>query len=186
MRTPSLASRLCALAVWAVLLTSTAGCGNSGDDTSASGTGDATRLPDTSTVVNVLQTDERFSTLATALDSTGLDSVLAGSGPYTLFAPTNAAFNRLPDGTVPDLLDAENQDRLRSILLYHAIEGRMETQDVSSMTILTTMEGSTVPVSADDGTVRVGNATVVDGDIDTGNGVIHVLDSVLRPPPDGE
>jgi uncharacterized surface protein with fasciclin (FAS1) repeats len=172
--------------VWAVLLLATVGCGDSTDDASSSDADDATRLPDTTTVVNVLQTDERFSTLATALDSTDLDSVLAANGPYTLFAPTNAAFSRLPDGTVPDLLNSENQDRLRSILLYHTIEGRMKTQDVSAMTILTTMEGSTVPVSADDGTVRVGNATVVDGDIDTGNGVIHVLDSVLRPPPDGE
>lgn len=169
-----------------MLLIGTTGCGDASDDTSASESDDTTRLPDTTTVVSALDTDERFSTLATALDSTGLDSVLAQSGPYTLFAPTNAAFNRLPEGTVSDLLDAENQDRLRSILLYHTIEGRMKTQDVSSMTILTTMEGSTVPVSADDGTVRVGNATVIDGDVDTGNGVIHVLDSVLRPPPGDE
>jgi len=143
-----------------------------------------TVLADTTTIASVLQTDDRFTTLATAVDSTGLDSTLAADGPFTLFAPTNDAFDQLPEGTVSDLLDTENQERLRTILLYHVLGEEMRSESVTDVAVLTTMKGSTVPVSADDQTLRVGAATVLDGDIITGNGVIHVIDTVLRPPAD--
>jgi uncharacterized surface protein with fasciclin (FAS1) repeats len=173
--------RLWAGAFALLMIMITAGCGS--DDAPSDDAGDSSTLAaDSSSLVDVIRSDSRFSTLATALDSSGLDSTLAAGGPYTLFAPTNNAFGRLPEGTVPDLLDRENRDRLRTILSHHVVGRRLMSQDVSDMTIIETLEGSTVPVSSDDATLRVGNATVLDADIETANGVIHVVNEVLRPP----
>jgi len=169
---------LIALVIVSITIT---GC-NSPDDDPAPTDDTRTVLADSTTITSVLRTDARFSTLATSLDSTRLDSVLATEGPYTLFAPTNDAFNKLPDGTVSDLLDQENRERLRTILRYHVLPREMKSEDAAGLSMVSTLEGTQIPVSADDATLRAGGATVLDADIVTGNGIIHVIDSVLRPP----
>lgn len=161
------------------------GCSDSSEAPSSSSDSE-TVLADSTTIASVLRTDDRFTTLATAMDSAGLDSTLASGGPYTLFAPTNDAFDKLPEGTVPDLLDRENRERLRTILRHHVISENLRSEDVADLTMITTLEGTQIPVSADDQTLRAGRATVLDADIVTGNGVIHVIDAVLRPPPTEE
>lgn len=157
------------------------GCSSPEDDPAPS-EDPQTVLADSTTITSVLRTDARFSTLATSLDSTGLDSLLAAEGPYTLFAPTNDAFNKLPDGTVSDLLDQENRERLRTILRHHVLARELKSEDAAGLSMLPTLEGTQIPVSADDETLRAGGATVLDADIVTGNGIIHVVDAVLRPP----
>ncbi len=157
------------------------GCEDSTDTPSAAPDSE-TVLADSTTITSVLRTDDRFTTLATAIDSAGLDSTLATGGPYTLLAPTNDAFDNLPEGTVPDLLDRENRERLRAILRHHVIPQQLRSEDAANLTVMTTLEGTQIPVSADDQTLRAGGATVLDADIVTGNGVIHVIDTVLRPP----
>lgn len=169
---------LAALFVCSILVM---GCGDSADEPSTSSDSE-TVLADSTTIATVLRTDDRFTTLATAIDSAGLDSTLASGGPYTLLAPTNDAFDKLPEGTVPDLLDRENRERLRTILRHHVIPQKIRSEDAADLTVMTTLEGTQLPVSVDDQTVRIGGATVLDADIVTGNGVIHVIDSVLRPP----
>jgi uncharacterized surface protein with fasciclin (FAS1) repeats len=135
---------------------------------------------DTMTIRRVLQTDDRFSTLVAALDSVDLDSTLSGDGPYTLFAPPNAAFEALPDGTMQVLL-AERLDRLRTILAHHVVAGRVGAEALADTTVLTTLSGDSLRVHTDT-TLAVGNAPIVDGDIAVDNGLIHVIDQVLRPP----
>lgn len=137
------------------------------------------------TIVDVAVNDGRFTTLVTAVDSTDLVETLSGPGPFTVFAPTDSAFGALPEGTVADLLQPENQDQLRNILLYHVANGRVMAADVVEMDSVETAQGSMLPVTvAEDGTVMVGEATVVATDVEADNGVIHVIDGVLMPPSD--
>lgn len=144
---------------------------------------DGASAPDTTTVSHVLQTDDRFSTLVAALDSTGLDSTLASEGPYTLFAPTNDAFAALPDGTTEALL-GEYQNRLRAILAQHVVEERVDIASVADSQEVTMMSGETLPLRATTDGTTIGEAQVVDGDIEVSNGLIHVIDRVLPPPSD--
>jgi len=157
--------------------------GDGGSDTAASDPEPASvSVPDTASLWSVLQTDDRFTTLATAIDSARLDSQLTAGGPYTLFAPTNTAFEQLPEGTVDALL-TDQQDRLRTILLYHVVDGRRRSTSVSSADTIATLAGSGLPVRRTDTTVVVGaNVPVLAADIETANGLIHVIDGVLRPP----
>lgn len=148
--------------------------------------GGSAAMPDTMSVGALLQTDDRFTTLVTALDSARLDSLLTHGGPYTLFAPTNAAFERLPPGTVEDLL-GERQDRLRTILRYHLVEGRIRSDGVTGPDTLTTLSGHRLPLGRPDTAVVVsGDVSVLAPDIDVANGIVHVVDEVLRPPEDDE
>lgn len=141
----------------------------------------ATPKPDSMTVNRVLRTDDRFSTLVAGLDSTGLDSVLTGSGPYTMFAPPDSAFTALPAGTVP-LLMTEEVSRLRAILAHHVVDGRVPVTALSDSTVLPTLNGDSLRVYAADSSRTVEGATVVDGNVEVANGLIHVIDRVLRPP----
>jgi uncharacterized surface protein with fasciclin (FAS1) repeats len=134
------------------------------------------------TIAEIASNDSRFSTLVTALDSAGLVQTMQEDGPFTVFAPTNAAFNALPDGTVEDLLQPENRERLTAILTYHVVEGANMASDVQGMSSATTLEGSDVSISTSDGSVQVGGATVVQADVEASNGVIHAIDAVLMPP----
>jgi uncharacterized surface protein with fasciclin (FAS1) repeats len=134
------------------------------------------------TIAEIAAGDARFSTLVTALDSAGLVQTLQGDGPFTVFAPTNAAFNALPEGTVQDLLQPENRERLTSILTYHVVEGANMAADVQGMSSAPTVEGNSVSISTSGDSVQVGGATVVQADIEASNGVIHVIDAVLMPP----
>ena len=136
---------------------------------------------DTMTIDHVLRTDDRFSTLVAALDSTGLDSTLRSEGPYTLFAPPNAAFEALPPGTLSTLLN-DRPARLRLVLEQHVVPQRMAVAGRTGTWRVPTLAGDSLRLRVTDTTVTVRNAQVADSDIETANGLIHVVDRVLRPP----
>jgi uncharacterized surface protein with fasciclin (FAS1) repeats len=124
----------------------------------------------------------QFNTLAAALKAAGLVDTLAGEGPFTVFAPTDAAFAKLPAGTVENLLKPENRDTLRSILLYHVAAGEVLAKDVVGLKNAGTVNGQRIDIAADAKGVRLdGSSNVVQTDIVTSNGVIHVIDTVLMP-----
>lgn len=122
-----------------------------------------------------------FKTLAAALTAAGLVQTLKGAGPFTVFAPTDAAFAKLPEGTVESLVKPENKAKLSGILTFHVVSGKVLAADVMKMTSAKTVNGQSAPIVVKDGKVHVGNATVVTADIICDNGVIHVIDSVLMP-----
>src|SRR3954452_19534023 len=122
-----------------------------------------------------------FKTLATALQAAGLVDTLKGPGPFTVFAPTDEAFAKLPAGTVEELLKPENKEKLVAILTYHVVPGKAMAKDVMKMTSAKTVNGKTVTIMDQNGTVMVDNAKVVKADIAASNGVIHVIDSVILP-----
>jgi uncharacterized surface protein with fasciclin (FAS1) repeats len=122
-----------------------------------------------------------FKTLATALQAADLIETLKGAGPFTVFAPTDDAFAKLPAGTVESLLKPENKAKLVKILTYHVVPGKVLAADVVKLTSAKTVEGSEVTIKVTDGKVTVDGATVVKTDILASNGVIHVIDSVIIP-----
>lgn len=122
-----------------------------------------------------------FKTLATALQSAGLVDTLKGKGPFTVFAPTDEAFAKLPAGTVEDLLKPENHEKLVAILTYHVVPGKVMSKDVVKLHEAKTVNGKDVKIMAEGGKVMVDNANVVKTDIACSNGVIHVIDSVILP-----
>ena len=112
----------------------------------------------------------------------GLVGALQGKGPFTVFAPTDEAFAKLPQGTVENLLKPENKDKLVAILTYHVVAGKVMAADVVGLTSATTVLGNDVAIKVDMGNVYINDAQVIITDIETSNGVIHVIDSVLLPP----
>lgn len=122
-----------------------------------------------------------FTTLVAAVKAADLVDTLKGEGPFTVFAPTDEAFAKLPAGTVEDLLKPENKDKLKAILTYHVVPGRVMAADVAGLTSAKTVNGKELKISAADGKVMVDKATVVKTDIACSNGVIHVVDSVMLP-----
>lgn len=122
-----------------------------------------------------------FKTLATALKAAGLVETLKGKGPYTVFAPTDAAFAKLPPGTVETLLKPENKPKLTALLTYHVVAGNVTSAEVVKLTSAKTVNGQSVTVSAAGGKVMIDGATVVKADIAASNGTIHVIDTVLMP-----
>jgi uncharacterized surface protein with fasciclin (FAS1) repeats len=122
-----------------------------------------------------------FKTLAAALQAAGLVDTLKGAGPFTVFAPTDAAFAKLPAGTVQDLLKPENKQKLIAILTYHVVPGDVTSTQVVKLTEAKTVEGQDVKISTKNGKVMINNADVVTADIQCSNGVIHVIDQVLIP-----
>ena len=122
-----------------------------------------------------------FKTLAKALQAADLVETLKGKGPYTVFAPTDEAFAKLPAATLQDLLKPENKSKLQRILTYHVVAGRVSSSDVAKMRSAKAVSGDTIDISANGGTVTVDDATVVKADIAASNGVIHVIDSVILP-----
>ncbi|QFT61356.1 Uncaracterized surface protein containing fasciclin (FAS1) repeats [Roseivivax halotolerans] len=143
--------------------------------------GTAAFAQDEMNIVETAQDAGNFTTLLAAAEAAGLVETLTGEGPYTVFAPTDEAFEALPEGTVDELLMEENQDQLTSILTYHVVSGAVMSGDLSDGMEAETVEGSTVTVSIDGDTVMVNDATVTSADIEASNGVIHVIDSVLMP-----
>ncbi|WP_323783622.1 fasciclin domain-containing protein [Thalassovita sp.] len=121
-----------------------------------------------------------FNTLAAALTAAGLVDVLKGDGPFTVFAPTDAAFAALPAGTVEDLLKPENKDKLTAILTYHVVPGKVMSTDLSDGMMAGTVQGSEISVKLGDA-VMIDDAKVISADIETSNGLIHVIDKVLLP-----
>ena len=122
-----------------------------------------------------------FKTLAAALQAAGLVDTLKGPGPFTVFAPTDEAFAKLPAGTVEDLLKPENHDKLVAILTYHVVPGKVMAKDVVKLHEAKTVNGKEVKIMTEGGKVMVDNANVVKTDIACSNGVIHVIDSVILP-----
>lgn len=122
-----------------------------------------------------------FNTLAAALTAADLVDTLRGEGPFTVFAPTDEAFAKLPEGTLEDLLRPENKARLQSILTYHVVSGKVMARDVVEMTSAKTVNGQRFAISERYGAVMVDDAKVVKTDIVASNGVIHVIDSVILP-----
>jgi uncharacterized surface protein with fasciclin (FAS1) repeats len=122
-----------------------------------------------------------FKTLAAALQAAGLVDTLKGAGPFTVFAPTDEAFAKLPAGTVENLLKPENKQKLISILTYHVVAGKVMANDVVKLHEAKTVNGQDVKIIVDGGNVMVNNANVVKTDILCSNGVIHVIDAVLLP-----
>jgi len=133
------------------------------------------------TLSELANTKESFSTLNQAVQAANLGSTLSESGPYTVFAPTNEAFDRLPEGTVEFLLQPENQDLLRQVLTYHIISGEVTSSELSSGVVNSIGGGLSLDVS--DSGVVVNNASVTNADIQASNGVVHVVNRVLIPEP---
>ena len=139
--------------------------------------------PTLSDIVDTAVADGRFTTLAAALGAAELVDTLKGEGPFTVFAPTDDAFTKLPEGTVATLLLPENLEQLKSILLYHVVSGKVPAADVVTLTSADTVQGDPVSVKVDGGKVYLNDTVeVIITDVEASNGVIHVIDSVLLPP----
>ncbi len=132
-------------------------------------------------IVDVAVGNGSFNTLVAAVKAGGLVDTLKGEGPFTVFAPTDEAFAKLPDGTVDMLLKPENKDKLVAVLTYHVVAGKVMAADVMKIDKATTIQGQNVMVSVKGGTVMINNAKVIAADVEASNGVIHVIDTVLLP-----
>ncbi len=135
-------------------------------------------------IVDTAVTAGQFKTLAAALQAADLVETLKGAGPFTVFAPTDEAFAKLPAGTVENLLKPENKQKLTAILTYHVVPGAVMADQVTKLTEAKTVNGAMLKISAHDGKVMINNADVATADVEASNGVIHVIDSVLLPPVD--
>ncbi|MFP5081796.1 fasciclin domain-containing protein [Pedobacter sp. JCM 36344] len=131
-------------------------------------------------IVEIASGNKDFSTLVAAVVAAGLSETLSGKGPFTVFAPTNEAFAKLPAGTVEELLKPENKEKLASILTYHVVAGKVMSKDLSNGQKAKTVNGQEITVAIGDG-VKIENATVTTADLEASNGVIHVIDSVIMP-----
>ncbi len=138
-------------------------------------------MPSTSDIIDTAVEAGSFSTLATAIKTAGLVEALQGEGPFTVFAPTDEAFAALPEGTVASLLEPANREKLTSILTYHVVQGRIYADQAIEAGKAKTLQGDKVKITTDDDGVMINNARVISADIDTTNGVIHAIDSVLLP-----
>ena len=133
-------------------------------------------------IVDIAAGNEDFSTLVAAVQAAGLVETLKSEGPFTVFAPTNDAFAKLPEGTVETLLKPENKDQLVAVLTYHVLPGSVAAADVlGAKTSVATVQGQKIKVDGTGGGVKVNNANVTAADIVATNGVIHVIDTVLLP-----
>ncbi len=163
-------------AAFTVLLTAAVGAAQ--NETSITGAGAFEQ-----DIVEVATADGDFNTLVSALQSARLNDTLSGPGPYTIFAPTDAAFAKLPREQLNELINNESQrNTLRRILTYHIVPGKVMSSDLMNGTMLRTMEGADLRVTIDAGRVMVDGANVVQPDINASNGVIHAIDTVLMPP----
>lgn len=154
---------------------------------------DTTAVVETPNIVGVAAGNADFSTLVTAVTAAGLVETLSGDGPFTVFAPNNAAFAKLPAGTVDSLLKPENLDKLKAVLTYHVVAGKFDAATVidainknNGKYSVTTVQGGTIVLSLKDGKVMLtdangGTATVILADVAASNGVIHAIDTVVMP-----
>ncbi|RUO54986.1 Nex18 symbiotically induced protein [Pseudidiomarina halophila] len=133
-------------------------------------------------IVDVAVSDSRFSTFVAALEAADMVETLRGEGPYTVFAPTNRAFDALPEGMLDSLLESENKARLQAVLAYHVLSGKVMSSDINgSASAHVTVQGEELSVNGMEG-VKVGAAEVIATDLKASNGVIHTIDQVLLPP----
>jgi uncharacterized surface protein with fasciclin (FAS1) repeats len=136
---------------------------------------------ETNDVVDIAIGSSDHTTLVAAVKAAGLVETLKGDGPFTVFAPTNAAFEALPDGTVDSLLTPEKKDDLSAILTYHVVSGLVMAADLSDGQKAKTVQGGELTVSIEDGKVMINGANVTAADLKGSNGVVHVIDAVLMP-----
>lgn len=141
---------------------------------------DDTTAPQPGTIVEVARAAGSFNTLLAALDAAGLTATLEGNGPFTVFAPTDAAFAALPAGTVDALL--QDPQALAAILTYHVVAGKVEAAQVVTLNSAETLNGASVSISVNGTAVKVDEANVLQTDIQASNGVIHIIDAVIIPP----
>jgi uncharacterized surface protein with fasciclin (FAS1) repeats len=130
---------------------------------------------------DIVDTAVAFNTLTTALQAAGLADTLKGKGPFTVFAPTDEAFSKLPASMVESLLKPENKEKLKAILLYHVVSGEVTAAQVLKLSSAKAINGQDLKLMVNDGTVMVNDARVVKADVLASNGVIHVIDTVLLP-----
>jgi len=131
-----------------------------------------------SDIVDIATSNDSFSTLVTALQAAGLVETLQSAGPFTVFAPTNEAFAKLPEGTLEGLLD--DKEKLTQVLTYHVVSGKVSSSQAARLTSATTVQGGNLAIDSSNG-VMINGAKVVQADIEASNGVIHVIDTVLIP-----
>jgi uncharacterized surface protein with fasciclin (FAS1) repeats len=131
-------------------------------------------------IVDTALSAGNFSTLATALGAAGLIEALKGEGPFTVFAPTDDAFAKIPQQTLSELLQPENKEKLKAILTYHVVPGRVTSREVANLNSATTLQGQMLKISKQDG-VKINDAKVIAPDVEATNGMIHVIDTVLMP-----
>jgi uncharacterized surface protein with fasciclin (FAS1) repeats len=168
-----------AIAAASVLMLSACGADNVASDTTMAPATTTEAASEAGTIVEVAQGNSDFSTLVAAITAAGLGDALSGEGPFTVFAPTNAAFAALPAGLLDKLLLPENKEVLTKILTYHVVAAKVMAADVAAGDV-TTLEGSTFAVTTMDG-VKVNTAKVTATDVPASNGVIHAIDAVLVP-----
>ncbi len=147
--------------------------------TLATGTLIAAPAPSDENIVEIAVGNGNFTTLVAAVQAAGLVDTLSGDGPFTVFAPTDEAFAKLPEGTIEALLN--DKDKLTSILTYHVVAGKVMASDVVNLNSAETVNGQEVAIKVMDGKVMIDGATVVMTDIEASNGVIHVIDTVILP-----
>jgi len=143
---------------------------------------DSVILPASDNIPAVATKAGKFSTLLAAAKAAGLVDALSGEKSLTVFAPTDEAFGKLPKGTVESLLKPENKEKLKAILLYHVVDGRVYSEDAVKAKSAATLQGGKVEITVKDGAAYVNGAKILATDVDAGNGVIHVIDSVILPP----
>ncbi|AWT37598.1 hypothetical protein GCM10008956_11910 [Deinococcus arenae] len=141
--------------------------------------GGGSMVPAGRTIAAIVANDPNFSTLLSAVQAAGLVDTLSGAGPYTVFAPTNAAFAKIPQADLQALLN--DREKLRAVLLYHVVPGRVTSAQVTKLSSATTAQGGALDISTMNGAVMVNDARVTRVDIGASNGVIHVVDTVLMP-----
>ncbi|MSO86312.1 MAG: fasciclin domain-containing protein [Acidimicrobiia bacterium] len=186
MRISSVPRGVVALGIVAALGLTAAAC-SSDDSSEAESTTPTTEAPmEAGTIVEVAAGTEDFSTLVAAVEAAGLVETLSGPGPFTVFAPTNAAFEALPAGTVDSLLEPANKDQLTSILTYHVVSGKVLAADLKDGQKVKTVQGEELTVGVSDKGVTVTDASgktykVLVADVEASNGVIHGIDGVLIP-----
>ena len=168
-----------AIAAASVLLLSACGSDGSTSDTTVAATDETEMATEVGNIVAVAQGNPEFSTLVAAVTAAGLGDALSGAGPFTVFAPTNAAFEALPAGLLEKLLLPENKEILAKILTYHVVAAKVMAADVAAGDV-TTLEGSAFAITTEGG-VKVNASNVTATDVAASNGVIHVIDAVLVP-----
>ena len=159
-----------------------AACSDDSDSNSNGDMGGVTQTPtDAGNIVDVAADTPDLSTLVEAVTAAGLAETLQGEGPFTVFAPTNAAFDALPAGELDRLLEPANKEELANILKYHVVEGEVMSTDLTNGQKAETLEGGTLTVTINGKTVKINDATVATADVPASNGVVHVIDQVLLP-----
>ncbi|MGB0205617.1 MAG: fasciclin domain-containing protein [Neptuniibacter sp.] len=133
-------------------------------------------------IVDVAVGNDNFSTLVTALKAADLVGALQGDGPFTVFAPTNEAFSKLPQETLNELLKPENKKDLQAVLTYHVVAGKVDAKTAMGLSEAASLQGEKIAISLDGSNVMINQATVVAADIAASNGIIHVIDTVILPP----